>query len=295
MTFIVVGWQIDTKCMTKEELQNIKNKSIISYLQLLGVEPANDTGSNLYYYSPKRMENTPSLCVSKHKNIFRDFGSGEKAGDIIDFVQYYHNVDFNEALDILVSGKVKDVDLNIPARAQKTSIVKKYVKNIESEHLISYLAARKLNTDLVMSQCREIGFSFPNGKYPDTIYSAIGMVNNKGGFAMRNSWFKGVLPPVYYTRTSRSNKNVKVFEGFMNYLSYLILSQQKHVNAIILNGVENVKLIDWRVFMGGELYLDEGTAGDKATNKIREENLTLIDSRDYDGHEDLNKMLIAAS
>ncbi|MEM7827957.1 MAG: CHC2 zinc finger domain-containing protein, partial [Candidatus Aenigmatarchaeota archaeon] len=76
--------------------------NLIDYIQSLGFVPSYLGTDRAMFYSPLREEENPSFYVSYFKDrwTWRDFGTGEH-GDIINFVESYHGVDFKEALEIL--------------------------------------------------------------------------------------------------------------------------------------------------------------------------------------------------
>ncbi|HML37531.1 MAG TPA: DNA primase [Bacillota bacterium] len=62
--------------------------------------PLKKTGNNYKGVCPFHSEKTPSFVVSDTKQIFTCFGCGAR-GDVIEFVQRYHNLDFPEAIEKL--------------------------------------------------------------------------------------------------------------------------------------------------------------------------------------------------
>jgi hypothetical protein len=58
-------------CMTIKEAKNI---DMVTYLSMMGLEPAKVTGVNYWYYSPLRSEQTPSFKINRCLNRWYDFG-----------------------------------------------------------------------------------------------------------------------------------------------------------------------------------------------------------------------------
>ena len=83
------------------ERMNIKQAKQIpleEFLERLGYKPSRRSGSQLWYLSPLRAEDTPSFKINQHRNLWYDFGTGE-GGDILDLVkQLEHVTDTSEAL-----------------------------------------------------------------------------------------------------------------------------------------------------------------------------------------------------
>ena len=130
-------------------------------------------------------------------------------------------------------------------------------------------------------------------------YFAIGFINDKEGYEIRNAYFKGNLQSKALTTIKHSSNTLKMFEGFIDYLSYLeIAPQAKISDYLILNSVSLIKTALERLGDGYnliELYLDNDKAGDKATQEIIRNirGVKIIDKRaQYQGSKDLNEMLL---
>lgn len=70
----------------------------------------------------------------------------------------------------------------------------------------------------------EVRFSL-NGKWN----FAIGFPNASGGYEVRNKYFKGCIAPkgiTHIRQTGEPKTTCYVFEGFMDYLSFLTLRQK---------------------------------------------------------------------
>ena len=64
------------------------------------------------------------------------------------------------------------------------------VKPLESPVLLSYLRDRGINTGLAKRECCEVHFE-NNGRH----YYAVGFPNVRGGYEIRNKYFKGCIAP----------------------------------------------------------------------------------------------------
>jgi DNA primase len=71
---------------------------IVSYISKY--VPLARKGNKLWGKCPFHNETLPSLVVSPEKQVFHCFGCKE-GGDVISFIEKYHHVDFNGALDII--------------------------------------------------------------------------------------------------------------------------------------------------------------------------------------------------
>ena len=96
---------------------------------------------------------------------------------------------------------------------------------LSSPALLSYLQGRGINLELAKRECSEARYTH-NGKR----YFAIAFPNGSGGFEVRNPYFKGCIAPKEISHIRQSGKArtaCYVFEGFMDYLSFLTLRQRE--------------------------------------------------------------------
>lgn len=86
-----------------------------------------ERGDEWWGLSPFKQENTPSFSVSPELHRFYDFSSG-KYGDIIQFIQLYHDCSFGKAVRLLQ--EFAGIDGNISSmrstRMQSTDIAKRF-------------------------------------------------------------------------------------------------------------------------------------------------------------------------
>ena len=83
-------------------LRNIKQQSIVDYLQQQGYTPQHIRGNAYWYCSPLRKEHTASFKVNTERNQWYDFATGEH-GDIIDLVCILQHCSIAEAMKYLSS------------------------------------------------------------------------------------------------------------------------------------------------------------------------------------------------
>lgn len=279
-------------------ISDAKNITLAAYLQTIGITPCKKQGNSLWYYSPFRNETEPSFKVNLSRNEWYDFGLG-KGGNILSFVMEQHGIDdVSHALQI-ISGKASTIPVdsfsfrpqeNLPCFEEVT------VHPLTNPALIQYLKERRIHIPFAEQACKEIHFRFK-----DKPYFAIGFENASGGYELRNKYFQGTLSPKTFTQINNGNDTCCIFEGFMDYLSYLTLLQ-KHNNPnankrdyIILNSVANIsKAIDLiSSYKEKHCYLDNDKAGASAYIEIRNKcGLNVSDkSSIYRGHKDLNDYL----
>ena len=174
---------------------------------------------------------------------------------------------------------------------------------LSSPALLSYLQGRGINLELAKRECSEARYTH-NGKR----YFAIAFPNGSGGFEVRNPYFKGCIAPKEISHIRQAGKArtaCYVFEGFMDYLSFLTLRQESCPNYpeldgqdyIVLNSVSNVNkaLYPLGNYERIHCFFDNDHAGLEALRQIRMEYCSDRYIRDasqiYSGCKDLNEYL----
>ena len=170
------------------------------------------------------------------------------------------------------------------------SIVVERVQPLETSALLDYLTERGIDPDTARVHCSEVHY-----RVADKFYFATGFCNDNGGWELRNRYFKGCTSKAPTTRRG-DYPTCLVFEGFMDYLSFLTLKRNPTPphNIVVLNSVMNLaKAVPFiasheRVYT----YLDNDEAGRKATTELKEACRNLSDqSVYYRPHNDLNDYL----
>jgi hypothetical protein len=173
-------------------------------------------------------------------------------------------------------------------------------KPLEHPALLQYLRKRGIDPDLARKYVSQIDFKAP--QRPGT-YFALGYPAGNG-FEARNALFKGFVgtgKSVTFHDTPGST-TLQVFEGFMDYLSYLTIDRptQPVGSVLVLNSTNlwqrALPYLNDPRYDEIRLYLDNDSAGDAATQKLFEHAQTpskLADMRaHYARHEDLNAWLL---
>jgi hypothetical protein len=281
-------------------ISEAKNIALADYLKSIGISPCKKQGNSLWYYSPFRSETEPSFKINLALNQWYDFGLG-KGGNIINFILEHHQTnDVSQALQIL-SGNASEIKPHSFSFRQQENIpcfeeIK--VKPLENPALIQYLKDRQIQIAHAMNACKEVHF-----KTKDKAYFAIGFENNLGGFELRNKYFQGTLSPKGITHILNGKDTCCIFEGFMDYLSFLTIAQKQSPGPdsiskrdyIILNSVANVSKAISAIANYKEkyCYLDNDKAGISAFCEIQEkcgQNVKDM-SFNYREHKDLNDYL----
>lgn len=278
------------------DLDKIKSISIASYLQSIGCEIKENRNYYGMYQSPYRSDTQASLKVDYGKNLWHDFGTGE-GGSIIDLVMKVQNCNFKKALEHLQKEGFTKASFSFHRNTfykKKSPLVLTSVLPISSKGLIQYLYSRRILLDVANNYCKEVHFLI--GEKP---YYSIGFKNDSGGYVLRNKFCKQCTSSGITTFQFPHNDydECLTFEGFFDFLSYLILQDIKKIktNAVVLNSVTNINkaLPFLKKHKKVLTYFDNDDAGKKATLLIQRNGLSLHDkSLLYLGYNDLNEFLI---
>ena len=293
-------------------IQQINSElSITDYLASLGIQPAYKKGCDWWYISPVRMaERTPSFKVNTRLNRWYDHGSGE-GGKVIDLALRLHrSASIREVIQLLTEHSLSSAVTPTsainpamePAQGQRTAIKPESPPGIqvlaakpleENSPLASYLLQRGIPFETASPYCQEVSFAIGTRRY-----EAIGFANRSGGYELRNAWFKGSSSPKDITFVDNGSGTVCLVEGFTDFLSLLELRPHHKTSSsfLVLNSLALVSkslevLSRHRRVL---LYLDRDQAGRKTTERLLRSELNCRDlSSTYQGHKDLNELLVA--
>ena len=182
----------------------------------------------------------------------------------------------------------------------KPSFQQLEVVPLSSPALLSYLRQREINTELAKRECREVRYL--TGGKP---YFAVGFPNRSGGYEIRNKLFKGCIAPkdITHIRQEQPKETCYLFEGFMDYLSFLTLRLERCPGRPELDGQDYIVLnstasLSKAIHPLGDYehihcFLDNDKAGMEAVQELREEyGMRIRDaSHIYGGYNDLNDFL----
>lgn len=232
-------------------------------------------------------------------NRWYDFREGV-GGNLVDFGVVYFKCNVADFLERLSSPAIKTV---ADHAIYKTSLQGAEKKNIEvvsvhavsSYALVKYLHNRRIHQVIADKFLKEVRY-----KSGDKNYYALGFKNNAGGYELRNENFKGSSSPKDVTLINNDSKELAVFEGFFNFLSYhtMLLNQEQPArNFLILNSTSffEKSLPVMQEYKSVHLYLDNDTTGQNCTRQALElDSKKFKDERSlYRNHSDLNDWLIA--
>ena len=288
--------------MKEEDLSLIKRYPIVEYLERKGVKPVRRTAAYALYCSPLREETHPSFKVDTEKNLWIDYGEG-RGGSIIDLCMRMEGCTLSEAIRLLgqnasldaaygLSKEKSDIDTS-PVTPWQPSGARKLIEVSDTlpSHLEAYLAD-KCCIDLNRARpflkciCYEV-----RGR----LYQAIGFANLSGGYELRdNKTFKGTIAPKDITPifTDRTEP-VCIFEGFMDFLSFLSMKEEITNHCLVMNSVSNVartiRYLNDRHLTNIRAFLDNDEAGRRAVQDFIKAGFHVEDMNiHYKDFKDLN-------
>lgn len=278
-------------------LKEIRNIPLAAFLSHLGYEPARRCGDKLWYRSPLRQEQTPSFKVETTLNCWYDFGLG-RGGNIIDLAsEMYKSTNLCHLMSCIANNypvsSTLTVSTTIVPRQSAPSIENIRVVPLESHALVAYLQERGIPPEISKAHCRQIHYCCR-----DKRYYAVAFANESGGYEIRNRYFKGCIAPKDISiRRIRDDPSTAcaVYEGFIDYLSALILGLINGADAIVLNSVSNVNkaIPHLRDYTAIHCFLDNDDAGKSALAVLTKRFGTKVIDRStlYAGYNDLSEYL----
>lgn len=277
---------------TKFTCDEARKIDIVDYLCSMGHLPVKIRGNEYWYLSPLRSEKTASFKVNRYINRWYDYGTA-KGGNLIDFAVMYHNCTIKDLLQSLQGNFSfhKPVFLsqsNNKLQNNGIEILGDYI--IGSWHLVNYLKQRHIPCEVAQLYCREVQY-----RNAGRTYYAIGFKNDSGGYELRNENFKGSSSPKGITSIQKGGRDVAVFEGFFDFLSWLVThdyAEQKPMDFCVLNSLSFFQ--NSRPFLEQHeaihLYLDNDSAGQKCSCQALQINAQYVDESSlYKGYKDLNE------
>lgn len=273
----------------------------------------------MWYLSPLRDEKTPSFKVDQVKNRFYDWGGNNDGGDIIDLVCALYNESFKAALERLKGDFSSSIDNSYKKTVIDTSKAKPRntlqlieARPLENSALIYYISStRKINIEIAKKYLCEVWFNIVENGLPTQKKNqyAIGFKNDHGFYEFRNQYLKGYIGDSGENKTIttlnlKSGGDIAVFEGFMDFMSFLTenkLSDFKS-SVLVLNSNSNWKHVEKTLsgysFNRAFYFMDNDESGISTKEKLESviSATTHIDkSTIYKNFKDYNQYLTQKS
>ena len=287
--------------MKEEDFSRIKRYPIVEYLERRGIKPVRRTAAYTLYCSPLREETHPSFKVDTEKNLWIDYGEG-RGGSIIDLCMRMEGCTLSEAIRRLGQNAPDNGTYNflndfVPNNPQPAMAVNGARRLIEisdtlSPHLQDYLTKERcIDLEKAMPFLKCISYEVRS-----RLYQAIGFANLSGGYELRDDkTFKGTIAPKDITPifTDRAEP-VCIFEGFMDFLSFLSMKEEITNHCLVMNSVSNVartiRYLNDRHLTHIRAFLDNDEAGRRAVQDFIKAGFHVEDMNiHYKDFKDLNE------
>jgi DNA primase len=285
---------------TTQQIKELKQFSIVNYLRGKGINPTSKRGNEYLYHSPLRNDSTPSFSVNPTLNIFNDFGNDTDKGSIIDLVMKLEKVGFVDACQFIenMDGKRErdfQIPLSLSCRQTSENSIKDYqitaVKDLQHPALIRYVESRQISFKTAFTFLKEIHYSNSKGKF-----FGLGYQTDNGGYVLRSEIMKKPMnlgtTGIKTFKVSES-KGISVFEGMFDFLACVeYCKRPPRCTAIVLNSVSNLSKAMPQLTGATNIYsyLDNDDAGRKATQKVKDAGVNILDKSDiYTGYKDFSE------
>ena len=175
------------------------------------------------------------------------------------------------------------------------------VKRLENRLLVNYMKERCINIDIARKYCREVYYRIAGRQY-----FAVGFENNSGGYELRNRGFKGcsskdittiVTDSIVTESIVTKSRSCCVFEGFIDFLSYLVLNDLSvcSEDVVVLNTAYNLQKA--MPFISSheiiKSFFDNDVKGRDISDILKSSCKNVISqSYIYEGYKDLNEYLM---
>lgn len=279
--------------MNCKQFNSIKLEEV---LLSLGHLPTKQSEKEAWFLNPFATENHASFKLDKKQNIWYLHSEGI-GGNNVDFMQKYLNASVKKVLEWAEKQNFSCFQQQNIIQKQN-SLNQNYqiteIKELQNENLKKYLQQRGLMSN-VYPLVKEVYFTIGE----KNLY-AIGFENRSGGWEVRNSFYKGSLLKkdisVINLNNQTGNKNVVVFEGFMDALSFVEMKSFYNGDILVMNSISLLNKTKEYLKQYSEihLFLDNDRAGENCKNSILKSFPKAIDrSEIYFPHKDLNDYLLS--
>ena len=269
--------------MKEEDLSLIKRYSIMECLERKGIRPVRRTPAYAMYRSPFREETHPSFKVDREKNLWIDYAEG-RGGSIIDLCMRLEGYTFSEAICRLGQNVSGNTAHSYSSPKRETSISPNQRENVTASgarrligisdtlppYLQEYLKKeRRIDLEKATPFLKCISYEVRGRRY-----EAIGFANSSGGYELRDDkTFKGTIAPKDITPIFEDKAQpVCLFEGFMDFLSFLSMKGEVTNQCLVMNSVSNVArsihYLNKRNITSVRAFLDNDDAGRKAVQEF---------------------------
>ena len=268
--------------------------SLEEVLVSLGHLPTKQNEKEAWFLNPFSTENHASFKLDKRNNVWYLHSEGI-GGNNIDFMIKYLNASVKKVLEWAEKQNFSSFQSQKDYHSKSSSLNYHIteIKELQNENLKIYLQQRGLSPT-VYSLVKEVHFAIGEKK----LY-AIGFENLSGGWELRNQFYKGSLlkkdiSVVNLNNNLEKNKNVVVFEGFIDALSFVEMKPFFNGDLLVMNSVSLLNRTNefLKNYSEIHLFLDNDKAGETCKNSILK---SFPEAKDYTEiyalYKDLNDYL----
>ena len=266
------------------------------------------------YFSPFRDEAEPSFHIKRSENVWMDFGTGQ-GGNVLTLVNLLAGISLSDCWDYVASlegSGITFIDTPAPSlrRTSRSSriIIDSVISPFKYRGLVAYAQRRGIPRHILERYCSEVSYHI-DGQY-DRKYTAIGFPAGDG-WVLRHSYdgpFSkrctgsscSLLGASGESTLKPTCERVEVFEGFFDFLSWLVLKDitKPFADICVLNSVNNIDR--GLEFISGHrdisVWTDCDQAGYKALDTLKGRCSGVRDHiAEMAGCNDVNELLLQRS
>ena len=267
--------------MKEEDLSLIKRYPIVEYLERKGIKPIRRTAAYALYCSPLREETYPSFKVDTEKNLWIDYAEG-RGGSIIDLCMRLEGCTLSEAICRLGQNALEHIAHSYSKTEPRIGLNQTTTRQVSGTRRLICLSDTLppyLQEYLKKERCIDLEKATPflkciSYEVRGRRYEAIGFANSSGGYELRDDkTFKGTVAPKDITSIFENKaKPVCLFEGFMDFLSFLSMKEKVANQCLVMNSVSNIgrsiHYLNERNITSVRAFLDNDDAGRKAVQEF---------------------------
>ena len=230
-----------------------------------------------------REEVHPSFKVDREKNLWIDYAEG-RGGSIIDLCMRLEGCTLSEAICRLGQNASEYIVPSSSSPKRETSISPKQTENTMASGIrrltsISDTLPPHLQEYLKKERCIDLEKATPflkciSYEVRGRRHETIGFANSSGGYELRdNKIFKGTIAPKDITPIFEDRAQpVCLFEGFMDFLSFLSMKGEVTNQCLVMNSVSNVArsihYLNKRNITSVRAFLDNDDTGRKTVQEF---------------------------
>lgn len=286
-----------------------------------GITPLPGRGG-CWYKSPFREEKNGSFKINLNNNTWVDYGltGTHLTGDTINLIERLKGFNFIESVEYILSrygyGCMPPESIHETVYTSKNAKVTpsaapahriEKVCELTNPQLVQYIESRCIDIDVARVYCREVHYvHLKSGKR----FVGIGFPNDSQGWVIRtppddmnaNGDKLDIISKGISTiriNASQAGISCYVFEGFFNFLAWIMFYGEPDKDVIVLNSSSNKKYLDNIADKGVRnllVYADNDESGRCVLKHLREHSgCSVYDNSFYvrDGINDLNDYLKA--